>query len=290
MRKMRAYAKINLALDIAGRREDGYHAMRMVMQDISLSDTVTLLDSREFGVVCSTEQVPCGPENTVRKAAAAFFSSCGICEPRVSFCIRKNIPQQAGLGGGSADAAAALVLLDRHFGTDLSRGELCRLGLSAGADVPFCLLGGTALVEGIGEELSPLPPLPPCRILICKPSAGVSTKEAFAALDRSGGGAAAYTDAVLDALKVGNLPKIAANLGNAFERLCGLPQEVEEIEAAMLTGGALGAAMTGSGSAVFGLFGENDEAAVRCRDGLLEKYAETFLCRPVGSDCHGMAG
>lgn len=289
MKKTRAYAKINLTLDITGRREDGYHTMRMVMQGISLSDTVTLLDAREFGVVCSTEQVPCGPENTVQKVAAAFFSSCGIREPRVSFCIRKNIPQQAGLGGGSADAAAALVLLDRHFGTGLSREELCQIGLSAGADVPFCLLGGTALVEGIGEKLSPLPPLPPCRILICKPPAGVSTQEAFAAFDHSYGKAVAYTDAMLDPLKAGNLPGIAAGLGNAFEQLCGLSQEAGEIEADMLAGGALGAAMTGSGSAVFGLFEEKDEAAVRCRDRLLEKYPETFLCRPFGSDCYGMA-
>ena len=288
MRKTRAYAKINLTLDIAGRREDGYHTLRMVMQGISLSDTVALLDSREFGVVCNTERVPCGPENTVRKAAEAFFSFCRIREPHVSFCIRKNIPQQAGLGGGSADAAAALVLLDRHFGTGLSRKELCRIGLSAGADVPFCLLGGTALVEGIGEKLNPLPSLPPCRILICKPPMGVSTKEAFAAFDRSRGEKAAYTDAVLNALKAGNLPLIAARLGNTFEQLCGLPQAVGEIEAAMLAGGALGTAMTGSGSAVFGLFNEKDEAAVRCRDRLLEKYPETFLCLPVVSDCYGM--
>ena len=280
MSRARAYAKINLTLDIAGRRGDGYHTMRMVMQSVSLCDTLTLLDEAEDRVVCSAEEVPCGPENTVRKAAAAFFSHCGAARG-AAFCLRKSIPQQAGLGGGSADAAAALVLLDRRFRTGLSPAELCRLSLSVGADVPFCLRGGTALAEGIGEKLSGLPPLPPCRILICKPPAGVSTREAFAAFDDSGGAAACYTDRMLAALRAGSLPEIAARLGNALEPVCAL-DDVPRIEAAMLKGGALGACMTGSGSAVFGLFREGDAAAVLCRDDLLKKYPQTFLCRPRG--------
>lgn len=288
MMKAQAYAKINLTLNITGRREDGYHAMRMVMQSVSLCDTVTLLDSPESGVVSNTEGIPCGPENTVRKAAEAFFAACPVTASGASFCVRKSIPQQAGLGGGSADAAAALVLLNRRFGTGLSREELCRLGLSVGADVPFCLYGGTALAEGIGERLSALPALPPCRILICKPPLGISTKEAFAAFDRSGGAAADDTDAMLEALRTGCLPEIAARLGNAFERVRA-PDEVRAIESAMLESGALGACMTGSGSAVFGLFYEKNGAAALCRDRLLEQYPETFLCRPVGADAYGLS-
>lgn len=284
MMKMQAYAKINLTLDISGRREDGYHMMRMVMQSVSLCDTVFLLDTPKREIGSSRDDVPCGPENTVQKAAAAFFSSYHAALPRSSFYIRKNIPQQAGLGGGSADAAAALVLLNRRFGTGLSREELCSLGLSAGADVPFCLYGGTALAEGVGEKLSALPALPLCRILICKPPVGISTKEAFESFDASGGMPERNTDAMIEALRSGSLQRIAKCLGNAFEKTCDLPEEVRQIEAVMLAGGSAGACMTGSGSAVFGIFDAKSDAAARCRGALLKKYPETFLCRPVWSD------
>lgn len=289
MTKIQAYAKINLTLDIAGRREDGYHTMRMVMQSISLSDTLSLADLPAGQVLCDGGEVPCGPENTVCKASDAFFSSCRkVPEARASFRIRKSIPQQAGLGGGSADAAAALALLNERYGAGLSMEKLCRLGLAVGADVPFCLYGGTALAEGVGEKLSRLPPLPPCRIVICKPRVGISTKEAFAAFDASGTAGTRHTDAMLRALEIGSLPEIATCLGNAFETVC-TPKEIREIESSMLTQGALGACMTGSGSAVFGIFPEEDGgAAALCRDRLLVSYPETFLCRPVGPNPYGL--
>lgn len=276
-----APAKINLSLDILGRRPDGYHNLRMVMQSISLYDRVSLESAEKTGVevCCSEDSVPCDEKNTVVRAAYAFFCATGIQSEGLLFRIEKKIPQQAGLGGGSADAAAALKLLNEKYCTDLSLQDLQQIGLQAGADIPFCLQGGTALTEGIGEKVKPLPEMPPCQIVVCRPSVGISTKEAYEAFDHSGGHASQYSAKVLTGLNSGNLKQVAASLGNVFE-LTSVPEEIHKIEQIMMKSGAAGACMTGSGSAVFGLFCEI-ESAETCRSILSNNYPFVFLCHPV---------
>jgi 4-diphosphocytidyl-2-C-methyl-D-erythritol kinase len=280
-----AFAKINLTLDLAGRRGDGYHLLRMVMQTVSLCDRLILepLSAPEIRVSSSKPELDCGDENTVSRAAAAFFSAIGI-RGGASFLIEKNIPSQAGLGGGSTDAAAALVLLNRAFGAGLKTDRLCEIGLSVGADVPFCLRGGTLLAEGIGEKLSELPPLPECRIVICKPQAGSNTAKAYALLDQAGGKPTTFTDELIPSLNQKDIAGIADICGNAFESVILIP-EVRQIKAAMLQYGALGSCMTGSGSAVYGIFSD-DRKAEDCVSVLSRRFQDVFLCRPVRSgDC-----
>lgn len=274
-----AYAKINLTLELAGRRKDGYHLLRMVMQSVSLCDKLTL--SRAEGglrIRCGRADVPCGRDNTVFRAAEAFFVRAGLA-PGLTVKIEKKIPSQAGLGGGSADAACVLNTLNVMYRTRYSAETLREIGLLAGADVPFCVTGGTAFAEGIGEKLTPLPPLPPCHIVICKPEAGVDTKSAFACADSVKDLSSPDTDAMLAAVRSGNLRGVAEHLGNAFESVLGLP-EVERIKRKMKEAGALGCCMTGSGSAVFGLFSDW-AAATACKAALSWEYKECFLCRPV---------
>lgn len=277
-----APAKINLSLDITGRRPDGYHTLQMVMQSVSLYDKISVASTTTgtVEVCCNDDKIPCDDGNTVLCATKAFFAKTGI--PRnngLRFQINKQIPQQAGLGGGSADAAAALKLLDSVYHTHLTLDQLCDIGLSVGADVPFCLTGGTALVQGIGEKLQQITPMPPCEIVICRPPVGISTKEAYAAFDVKGCSLTHYSRQMLDALSTGNLSKIGNSLGNVFE-VIDVPQDVLDVEKVMLSFGSLGACMTGSGSAVFGLF-DNFSKASSCRDYLLRRYSSAFLCRPL---------
>jgi 4-diphosphocytidyl-2-C-methyl-D-erythritol kinase len=274
-----AYAKINLTLDIAGKREDGYHLLRMVMQSVSLCDRVLLTrDKPGIHVACAREDVPCGRENTAYKAAEFFFESAGL-EPDITIQIEKKIPSQAGLGGGSSDAAAVLLALNRMYGTGFSKEFLCDIGVRVGADVPFCILGGTALAEGIGEKLTPLPALKPCHVVICKPPVGVNTKQAFVLADASKDSLTSYTDAMLDAIRYSDLLAAASRLGNGFEQVMKL-DEVTRIKEAMNSMGALGSCMSGSGSAVFAVF-ENMQKASACRDSLANLYPDVYLCEPV---------
>lgn len=277
---VKAFAKINLSLDILGKRADGYHLLDMVMHSVSLCDTLTLTEMKEgVTVTCDREGIPCGPENTVYRAAEAFYQYTERT-PGIQISIDKQIPSQAGLAGGSADAAAVLRALNLMHQTGLSVKTLCEIGLTVGADVPFCVVGGAARVQGIGEKLQPVVPLPDCRIVICKPSLGVNTAVAYAKADEQGGtGKALYTKQVLLGLEQGNLSEIGNALGNAFSDLLPLP-EVDVIRRHMLRDGAAGACMTGSGSAVYGLFASGG-AAEQCRRGLLPLYPETFLCRPI---------
>ncbi|MCY1714595.1 4-(cytidine 5'-diphospho)-2-C-methyl-D-erythritol kinase [Caproiciproducens galactitolivorans] len=276
---VKAFAKINLALDITGKREDGYHLLRMVMQSVSLYDEIKITNGEPgIRVVCSRKDIPCDESNTVYKAAAAFFKHTGIA-PDVTIRIHKTIPSQAGLGGGSADAAAVLRTLNAMNGTALSRETLCALGLQVGADVPFCIAGGTALAEGVGEKLTALLPLPSCRIVICKPVVSVDTKKAYALADAAAKAKSGYCAAMLDAVRASDIRAVAASLGNEFEQVMHLV-EVNHIKDAMKASGALGACMTGSGSAVFGIFTDLQDAA-RCKTKLLDYYQDVFLCEPI---------
>ncbi len=276
-----AYAKINLTLDIIGKRADGYHLLRMVMQSVSLCDEL-MLTQGEPGIYvnCSRGDLICDKSNTAYKAAAAFFAYAGV-KPNVAIAIQKKIPSQAGLGGGSADAAAVLLALNRMFQTGYSKEVLCKIGLQVGADVPFCIMGGTALAEGIGEKLTVLPALPTCHIVICKPPVGVDTKKAYALADSVVKTDSTYSAAMLNAIQVADLQVIASNLGNEFERVMHLA-EVTRIKNVMESMGALGACMTGSGSAVYGIFDDFSKAAAG-KAALAEKYTEVFLCEPVNA-------
>lgn len=275
-----AYAKINLTLDIIGRRADGYHLLQMVMQSVSLCDRLRITEGKPgIRILCGRPDVPCDESNTVYKAAAAFFAHANI-EPNVAIEIHKKIPSQAGLGGGSADAAAVLHQLNRMRHTGYSRGTLCDIGVKAGADVPFCILGGTALAEGIGDRLTLLPPMPYCFFVICKPPVGVNTGKAYALAD-SMASAEPHTDKMLEAIRSGSLEAIAGSIGNDFERVVPL-DDVSSIERIMKRKGALGACMTGSGSAVYGVF-QNIDAAQSCQKELAEQYTDVFLCEPVGT-------
>lgn len=274
-----AHAKLNLSLDIVGRRADGYHLMQMVMQSVSLSDTLTLAKRREgITLACDDPALSCGEKNLAYKAAAAFFAETSVCGG-VAVTLQKSIPSGAGLGGGSADAAAVLIGLDRLYQTGLPLHRLIAIGALIGADVPFCLCGGTALVEGIGEVISPLPPLPECHFVIVKPEQSVNTAAAFSAFDRQPPLRRPDTAGMLAAIRQGSLPEISRLLCNVFEDTAELP-ELARIQAALRQAGARNALMTGSGSAVFGLFTEAEPAKAYCA--VLQKAgASAFLCPPV---------
>ncbi|MFU0833488.1 MAG: 4-diphosphocytidyl-2-C-methyl-D-erythritol kinase [Oscillospiraceae bacterium] len=275
-----AYAKINLTLDITGKRVDGYHTLRSIFQSVTLCDRIslTLLSDGKIHVSSDNPALPCGENNTVYRAAQAFFAATGTANCGVSFHLEKKIPWQAGLGGGSADAAAALRMLNRCFSAALSEKELSQIGVTIGADVPFCLLGGTALAEGIGEKLTPLPPLPHCHIVLCKPGVGVGTKEAYQEIDRHGFLSGCETEQMIAQLRRGHLAGVAKYLGNDFEKAIPLP-DVLKIKQIMLQAGADGACMTGSGSTVFGLFRQEEQAQI-CAEHLSSRYTDVFLCEP----------
>ena len=275
-----AAAKLNLTLDILSRRDDGYHLLDMVMQSVSIYDTLDLspLPGGEIRIVCDSASVPCGESNTVFRAARAFFRAADI-PGGVLVRIKKRIPSEAGLAGGSADAAAALRALNRMYGTGFSRDRLCGIGLQAGSDVPFCIVGGTMRAGGTGEILTPAPTLPPCFFVVCKPEAGVGTAEAYSLADRAGGASGRNTGPMLAALSGGRLEEICACLGNGFEDVIKL-EEVEHLKEFFRSMGALGAAMTGSGSAVYGVFSHRVPAEA-CRAALKRGCREVFVCEPV---------
>lgn len=282
MCRVTAPAKINLSLGITGLRYDGYHLLSMVLQSVALSDTVTLTrtNSREITLTVHGRHPlpPCGKDNLAARAAALFFERCGMTAQGLKIDLHKEIPLQAGLAGGSADAAAVLTGLNTLFETKLDRRALCSMGLELGADVPFCLIGGAALAEGVGELLQPLPSLVPCHIVIAKPSQGIDTGEAYACYDRSPAILLPDNDLLAAAVAAGSLAKTALHMRNVLETVCPLP-EVGDIKRTMLSLGALGAQMTGSGSAVFGLF-EKKPDAKRCAAHLEERYDEVFVTAP----------
>lgn len=279
-----AFAKLNLSLDVTGRRDDGYHLLRTIMQSVSLCDEITVSQTQSGEITVKTSNVNIADDKTnlAYKAAAAFFDAAGISNPSVSITIEKNIPIQAGLAGGSADAAGVLSALNKLYETNFSDSRLCKIGEKLGADVPFCLMGGTMLAEGIGEQLSRLSPIPDCYILISKPTDGVSTAQAYSAVDSL----AADTprpnvDTALKSIETGDIASLAQNLGNIFETAVDL-RSTREIKEIMLGNGALGSIMTGSGSAVFGIF-DNEAAVQNCAKLLEKSYADVFITTPVTS-------
>ncbi len=278
-----ANAKINLTLDILRRREDGYHELQMVMQAVSLADQLTVVPARgtEGTAASDLHFLPTGGKNLAQMAAAAFRAATGLGGP-VDVTIQKRVPVCAGLAGGSADAAAVLRAMDELTGAGLSPVELAKIGEGVGSDVPFCVLGGTALAEGRGERLTPLPPLPPCHITICKPPFSISTPQLFSRVNVRKIVRRPDTAGTIAALEAGDLAGVARRMYNVFEDVLEPRRmaEIREIESALIDCGALGASMSGSGPSVFGLFQDQRQAQDAC-ERLKKSYRDVFLCQPV---------
>ncbi len=278
---LRAFAKVNYALEVRGLREDGYHEISTVMQSVSLTDEVEIEHIKGgFELAVEPEGVKVGPpeENAVYKAQKMLGELVCLRLP-IRVRLRKGIPTGAGLGGGSADAAAALVGLNELFELGLSAAKLWEVGLRVGADVPFCLLGGTALGEGIGEVLEPLPPPPPHHLVVVKPEAGVKTARIYHAYDEYPEEGLPSVDPVVEALRAGDLDALARSLGNDLAPVTkDFVPEIRALEEKLLRAGALGVAMSGSGTAVFGMF--DSEAKARDAADVL-RVPFVGVCRPV---------
>ena len=273
-----APAKINLTLDIVGVREDGYHLLESIFQAVSVYDTITVKTKWGKGIALVADDCDCPAEkNTAYKAAQAFFRYTGL-KKGVKITIEKHIPQQAGMGGGSADAAGVLWALNLLFDTRLTTEQLCEIGLTVGADVPFCVLGGTAFVTGIGERLLPLPPLPECYIVIAQPQEGISTKEAYAAVDNATITHRPDNQSAIAYLFTGDLEGVCAQAVNVFEVATKL-EGVADIRRRMERFSPLCSQMTGSGSCVFAIF-EDENAANACVEELKKDYPTAFVCPP----------
>ena len=253
---LKALAKINLGLDVLGRRDNGYHDVRMVMQTIYLYDNVTLTRTEEPGIQVETNlsYLPVDGNNIAYKAAKLLIDEFGIQEG-VHIKLEKRIPVAAGMAGGSSNAAAVLVGMNRMFDLGLSQSQLMERGVALGADVPYCVMRGTALAEGIGEELSSLPPMPKCYILVAKPAISVSTKWVYETLDAKEIVEHPDIDGLLQGLKEQDLSKVASSMGNVLESVTIERYPIiETIKDAMKEAGALNAMMSGSGPTVFGIF------------------------------------
>ena len=279
----KAYAKLNISLDVCGRRPDGYHEMVMPMQTVSLCDELTLrFEGEGVRARSNLRYVPGDERNLAVRAAKRYLEAAGEPEPGLLIELNKRIPVGAGMGGGSADAAAVLRALNRLNGERLSREELTALAGEIGSDVAFCLLGGTMLATGRGEELSPLPPLPPCRIVIVKPGFSISTPELFRQLDRAPIRCHPDTAGLIAAMREGDLAGVCRRLYNVFEDVDDRRMRtIRQIKGGLLDGGALGAVMTGTGSAVFGLFSDA-EAAERCSAQMRKEYGFACTAEAVG--------
>ena len=275
-----APAKLNLALDVVGLLPNGYHDLDMTMQAITLYERVVLRRSPYLNLRLPGSLVAPNNKNTAIKAALAFFDYTGLLAG-VDITIYKNTPVRAGMAGGSADAAAVLVGMNELYGAHLSMSELCALGAKIGADVPFCIMRGTALAEGIGEELTPLPAMPHCSLVIAKPKIHVSTKFVYGNLKVGELTEHPDIDGQVQALRENNLEQLVTRMGNVLETVT-IPAYpvIDEIKHTMMKYGAMGAMMSGSGPTVFGIFEKEDKAQEVCRLLKKEKAAkQVYLVR-----------
>ncbi|MGN0601256.1 MAG: 4-(cytidine 5'-diphospho)-2-C-methyl-D-erythritol kinase [Oscillospiraceae bacterium] len=252
---VKSYAKLNLYLEITGKRDDGYHLLRSVMQSISLCDCLKFDFSEGSGIeiICNTAGIPLGEKNLVWKAINAFYNASGLSENKVTVLIEKNIPSMAGMAGGSSDAAAALTVMNEFYGKIFTQEQLCSIGAKLGADIPFCLKGGTVLCEGVGDIMTKIPSVPDCCFVVVKPDVSVSTPEAYKRFDNMETAESPDYDGFMSGLKNSDIISVSDNIYNSLEIACNL-EEVNEIKDKLIEHGALNAMMTGSGSAVFGIF------------------------------------
>jgi len=280
--ELRSYAKINLGLDVTGVLPNGYHTLKMIMQTISLYDTLYFEKNDSPDIVLNTNipDLPTDEHNLVYKAIKLFRDQYGI-KSGVRCSIEKHIPVAAGLAGGSGNTAAALKAMNSLFGIGLSPEQLAVDGLKLGADVPYCLMGGTALAEGIGDILTPLPLPPLAKVLLVKPKVSVSTKEVYTALKLGENTVHPDMDACISAINEGSLKKLCDNLGNVLEDVTiQLHPVIADIKHKMLELGAVGSLMSGSGPSVFGLFDDEAKAteAYNMFSSMPEYSDTTFLC------------
>ncbi len=255
--KLSAYAKINLFLDVKARRADGYHDIETVMQTVSLADTVTVEAERaksvEISLTATDPALPTGEGNIAYRAALAFLDGAGLAA-RVRIHIEKNIPVAGGLAGGSTDGAAVLRGLNETFGFPFGEEELCRIAAEVGADVPFCVVGGTAAAYGKGEIMVPQPPLPDCAVLIVRPHGSVSTAEAYRRIDALPAASHASMEDMLAPLGRRDLDRVLSSAYNVFERVIAPDSEVFAVKKELCRRGARLSMMSGSGPTVFGIF------------------------------------
>lgn len=281
----KAYAKLNISLDVSKAREDGYHDMVMVMQTVSLCDELSItLD--QTGVVraeADLRYIPRDDRNLAVKAAKLYFAKTGREGTGAVIRMKKRIPVGAGMAGGSSDAAAVIRALSRNFGQELKKDEMMALAEQTGSDVAFCVLGGTALAEGRGEILTPLRDMPDCTIVICKPDYSISTPELFRAIDREKLRVHPDTAGILEAIREGNLAQICRRMYNVFEDVPDRRMKIiGGIKTRLINKGAEGAVMTGTGSAVFGIFTDENTAKKAC-SAMAREVPFTCLAKPVGA-------
>lgn len=278
-----AFAKINLTLDVLDKREDGYHNIRSIMQAVSIRDDIEIDvgTGMPWTLTCDVEGIPNDQRNLAWKAAEVYLQTIGKDPDGLAIRITKRIPMEAGLAGGSADAAAVLRALNTHYGAPLSILALAELGAQIGSDVPFCVLCGTAMAEGRGERLRKLPDMPDCFIVVCKPEFSSSTPELYRKIDESVIGQRPDHQAMESALLAGDLGKVAANLCNVFDPIVTKEHlEINYIKSIFNSYGSVGQQMTGSGSAVFAIVESFEYAAVICNM-LRDNYPQVYICKPV---------
>ena len=276
--ELKALGKVNLGLDILGRKENGYHEVRMVMQTVYLYDRVILERSRTPGIMVETNLrfLPVNENNLAYRAAKLLMDEFRI-EDGISIRLNKHIPVAAGMAGGSSNAAAVLFGMNRIFGLGLTMEELMKRGVTLGADVPYCIMRGTVLAEGIGEVLTPLAPMPKCFVLLAKPPVAVSTKLVYEKLDSQEIENHPDIDGIIEGLEEQSLAKITASMGNVLERVTALEYPIiDKIKNTMKTAGALNAMMSGSGPTVFGIFEDKNRARAAA-----QKIKETQLTKQV---------
>ena len=278
-----AYAKVNLTLDVLGKREDGYHDLKSVMQTLSIRDDIEIDvgTGKPWKLLCSKEGIPTDERNLAWKAAKVYCDTMKKDPDGLEIRITKRIPVEAGLGGGSADAAAVLRALNEYYGNPLSILALAELGAQVGSDVPFCVVCGTAMVEGRGEKLRKLPDMPDCVFVVCKPDFSVSTPALYKKIDEVAIASRPDNQAMESALLAGDLEKVAHNLCNVFDPVVTEEHlELNYIKSLFHQYGAIGYQMTGSGSAVFAIVSEFEVAAVICNM-LQANYPNVFIGKPV---------
>lgn len=284
-----AAAKINLYLDITSKRADGYHGIASIMQSVSLCDEITVsIGGDGIELFCDDPALPLGKDNIAYRAAQVFMANVAV-DCGVTIGIKKNIPVAAGLAGGSTDAAAVLRGLDRLLGHPFSRDGLCRIAGTLGADVPFCVVGGCARCEGVGEMMTPIYGMPDAAMVIACPTERVSTPEAYRRLDLIYNNFSGYKPeldgyyAEEEKLGGGDISDICSGLYNIFEKAQEDRQDISDIKRIMTASGALGCLMSGSGPSVFGIF-ESDAGAVAAESALQRSGVEAHICRPTGQN------
>lgn len=278
---LKSRAKVNLSIDVLGKREDGYHLVEMIMQTIDLYDKLKITEIEENSILIKSNSldIPLNEDNIMYKAVNLLRDQFNI-EKGIEISIEKNIPVAAGMAGGSSNAAAVLVGLNKLWNLGLSENELKDIGLKLGADVPFCITGGSALAEGIGEELTNIKGLPEdLNILVCKPNIFVSTKEVYQSLNMDKVKRRPKNKELIDALQKEDVKFISENMVNVLEEVTSLKySEIGQIEDIMIKNKALGSMMSGSGPTVFGLF-DNKDCAIKAKEDLQAKYNQVYLVK-----------